>query len=139
MDEAEAREAAAMIETAKAQYEALARQQEIVRLTIDEHSRAKDTIARVASGTPGDEILVPVGAESFIHARISEEKNAVVGVGAGISFQRSPEEAQKILAVRIDELNRAAHKIAERIEQTELTVQQLSEKIQEYYSQSETQ
>jgi prefoldin alpha subunit len=139
MNEAEAREAAAMIETAKAQYEALARQQEIIRLTIDEHSRANDTIAQIASGTPGDEILVPIGAESFVHARISEKKSAVIGVGAGVSFQRSPEEAQKLLAARIDELNRATHKIAERIEQAEQTVQQLSEKIQEYYSQSDAQ
>lgn len=139
MDENEAREAAAMIETAKAQYEALMRQREIIGLTIDEHARAKDTISRVATGNPGDEILVPVGAEAFIHARISEDKNAVIGVGANVSFQRSPEEAEKLLSARIDELNRALHKITERAEQTEMTVQQLSEKIQTYYSQSESQ
>ncbi|HUU06839.1 MAG TPA: prefoldin subunit alpha [Thermoplasmata archaeon] len=139
MDEAEARESAAMIESAKAQYEALMRQQEIIRLTVDEHSRARDTISMVASGKPGDDILVPIGAESFIHARISEEKSAIVGVGADVSFQRPPEEAQKLLGARIDELNRAAHKIGERIEQTELTVQQLSEKLQEHYSRSEPQ
>ena len=139
MDESEAREAAAMIETAKAQYEALVRQQEIIRLTIEEHSRAKDTIARMASGAPGDEILVPIGADSFVHARISDEKTAVVGIGSGVSFQRSPEEADKMLSARIDELNRALRKIAERAEQTEMTVQQLSEKIQEYYSQSGSQ
>jgi prefoldin alpha subunit len=139
MDEAEAREAAAMIETAKAQYEALARQQEIIRLTIDEHSRAKETISRVAAGTPGDDILVPVGADAFVHARVSEEKSAIIGVGASVSFQRSPEDAEKMLAARIDELNRALRKIAERAEQTELTIQQFSDKIQEYYSQSNSQ
>ncbi|HIH00641.1 TPA: prefoldin subunit alpha [Thermoplasmata archaeon] len=139
MDETEAREAAAMIETAKAQYEALVRQQEIISLTIDEHSRAKDTITRMGAGAPGDEILVPVGADSFVHARVSEEKSAVIGVGSGVSFQRSPEEAEKMLAARIDELSRALRKIAERAEQTEMTIQQLSEKIQEYYSQSGSQ
>jgi prefoldin alpha subunit len=139
MDESEARDAAAMIETAKAQYEALMRQQEIIRLTIDEHSRAKDTISRMAAGAPGDEILVPVGADSFVHARVSDEKSAIIGVGSSVSFQRSPEDAEKMLAARIDELNRALRKIAERTEQTELTIQQLSEKIQEYYSQSGSQ
>ena len=139
MDEAEAREAAAMIETAKAQYEALVRQQEIIRLTIDEHSRARDTVARMAAGAPGDEILVPIGADSFVHARVSDNKSAVIGAGSGVSFQRSPEEAEKTLAARIDELNRALHKIVERAEQTEMTIQQLSEKIQEYYSQSGSQ
>ncbi len=139
MDENEAREAAAMIEAAKAQYEALMRQREIIGLTIDEHSRAKDTISRIAAGRPGDEILVPVGAESFVHARISENKNAVISVGANVSFQRTSEEADKLLTERIDELNRALHKVTERAEQTEITVQQLSEKIQKFYSQSEQQ
>ena len=139
MDEAEARDAAAMIETAKAQYEALMRQQEIIRLTLDEHKRAKETISRVAAGRPGDDLLVPVGAEAFIHAKVSEDKNAIIGVGASVSFQRTPEEAEKLLASRMDELNRALHKINERVEQTEMTVQQLSEKIQEYYSKSESQ
>ena len=136
MDENEAREAAAMIEAAKAQLEALARQQEIIRLTVDEHRRAKDTINRIATGDPGEDILVPIGADSFVHAKISDNKNAVVGIGAGVSFQRSPEQAVGALDARIDELNRASRKVADRIEQTEHSVQQLSEKIQQFYSQS---
>ena len=138
MDENEVREAAAMMETAKAQLEALARQQEIIRLTMDEHSRAKDTIERLAAGEVGEDVLVPIGADSFIHARISDNRNAVVGVGADVSFQRSPEEAAKTLDARTDELNRAMRKIGERIEQTELTIQQLSERIQQHYAQSES-
>lgn len=136
MDENEVRETAAMIETAKAQLEALARQQEIIRLTVDEHSRAKDTIDKIAAGEPGEDVLVPIGADSFIHAKISDNKNAVVGIGASVSFQHTPEEAGKVLDARVDELNRALRKIADRAEQTELSVQQLSEKIQQFYAQS---
>ena len=138
MDENEVREAAAMIETAKAQLEALARQQEIIRLTTDEHKRAKDTIDRVAAGEPGEEVLVPIGADSFIHARISDNRNAIVSVGASLSFQRTPEEAAGILDARIDELNRALRKVGDRMEQTEASVQQLSEQIQQFYAQSGT-
>ena len=138
MDENEVREAAAMVETAKAQLEALARQQEIIRLTMDEHSRAKDTIERLAAGEAGEDVLVPIGADSFIHAKISDNRNAVVGMGAGVSFQRTPEEAAKTLDARIDELNRALRKIGERVEQTELTIQQLSEKIQQFYATSDS-
>ena len=138
MDENEAREAAAMIETAKAQLEALARQQEIIRLTMDEHSRAKDTITKLAAGKEGEDVLVPIGADSFIHAKISDNRNAVIGMGAGVSFQQSPEEAAKAIDARVDELNRALRKIGERVEQTDLTIQQLSEKIQQFYVQPES-
>ncbi|UCE80497.1 MAG: prefoldin subunit alpha [Methanobacteriota archaeon] len=136
MDENEVREAVAMIETAKAQLEALRRQQEIIRLTVDEHSRARDTIDRIAAGDPGEDVLVPIGADSFIHAKISDNRNAVVGIGASVSFQRTPEEADEILDARIDELNRASRKIEDRAAQTEHSIQQLTEKIQHFYAQS---
>ncbi|HUV61602.1 MAG TPA: prefoldin subunit alpha [Thermoplasmata archaeon] len=137
MDENEAREAAAMVETARAQLEALARQQEIIRLTIDEHSRAKDTITMISAGAAGEDVLVPIGADSFVHAKISDNKNAVIGIGANVSFQHAPEEAAKLLDARIDELNRAFNKIADRMEQTEQSAVQLSEKVQRFYAQSE--
>ncbi|MDH3364614.1 MAG: prefoldin subunit alpha [Thermoplasmata archaeon] len=137
MDENEAREAAAMIETARAQLEALARQQEIIKLTIDEHNRAKDTIGRISAGEPGEDVLVPIGADSFVHAKISDNKNAVIGIGASVSFQHTPEKAAKVIDARMDELNRAFKKITERMEQTEQSVAQLSEKIQRFYAQSE--
>jgi prefoldin alpha subunit len=137
MDENEAREAAAMVETARAQLEALARQQEIIRLTIDEHSRARDTITMMSSGAAGEDVLVPIGADSFVHAKISDNKNAVIGIGANVSFQHAPEEAAKLMDARIDELNRAFHKISDRMEQTEQSAAQLSEKVQRFYAQSE--
>ena len=136
MNEDEAREAVAMLETGKAQLEAFARQQEIIRLTIDEHRRAKETIERFAEGSPGEDVLIPIGADSLVHAKISENKNAIVGIGAGVSFERSSDEAGKIIDVRIDDLNRALQRVTERIEQTELSMQKLSEEVQRFYSQA---
>ncbi|UCE92014.1 MAG: prefoldin subunit alpha [Methanobacteriota archaeon] len=136
MNEDETREAVAMLETAKAQLEALMRQQEILRLTLDEHKRAKETMERFASGTPGEDILVPIGADSMVHATISENRNAVISIGAGVSFERPSEEAGKMIDLRIDDLNRALQRVVERVEQTELSMQQLSDEIQKAYSQT---
>jgi prefoldin alpha subunit len=136
MNEDEARETAALLENAKAQLEALGRQQEIIRLTIGEHKRARDTVAKMADAEPGEEVLIPVGAEVFVYARVSENKNAVLPAGADVSFQRDPEEARKALDDRMDELNRAMNKVSERAAQTEAAMQQLSEKLQQFYSQA---
>ena len=89
----------------------------------------------MAAGDPGDDVLVPIGADSFIHAKVSDNKAAVVGVGANVSFERTAEEAGKMLDARIDELRRAMHKIGERMEQTESSIQQISDKIQAFYMQ----
>lgn len=125
------REDYSMLETAKAQLDALIKQQQLIQLAIEEHVRARETIKSVAKGAPGDELLIPLGADSYIHAKVSNNRDAVVGVGSGVSIKRSPEDTEKILDGKIDDLSRAFKTVGERAAQTEALVQDLSEKVQE--------
>lgn len=124
------RENYALLENAKAQLEALMRQQQLIQLAVDEHVRARETIKSISKGTAGDEILIPLGADSYIHARISENRDAVVGVGSGVSLRKTADEAEKILDSKIDDLSRAFKTVTERASQTEAMIQDLSEKVQ---------
>ena len=119
-----------MLETAKAQLEGLSKQQQLIQLAVEEHFRARETVKSLAKGTPGDEVLVPIGADSFIHARISDDRNAILGIGSGVTVKRDPEEAEKFLDEKIDELSRAFKSIVDRAAQTEALIQELSEKVQ---------
>jgi prefoldin alpha subunit len=130
VDERQLRDDYATLEAAKAQLEGLARQQQLIQLAIDEHVRARETIKSLAKGETGDDILVPIGADSYIHARISDNKHAIVGVGSSVSILRSPEDAEKILDSRIDDLSRAFKSLTDRAAQTEMMIQELSEKVQ---------
>ena len=131
--EQQVRESYMMLESAKAQLEGLAKQQELIQLAVEEHVRARETIKEIAKGAADDEVLVPLGADSYIHARISDNKDAIVGVGSGISIRRSPEEAEKILDTKIDDLSRAFKSITDKAAQTEAMIQELSEKVQAQY------
>ena len=131
--EQQVRDTYMMLESAKAQVEGLARQQELIQLAVEEHVRARETIKQIAKGVADDEILVPLGADSYIHARISNNKDAIVGVGSGVSIRRSPEEAEKILDSKIDDLSRAFKSIADKVAQTEALIQELTEKVQSQY------
>ncbi|MCJ7463783.1 MAG: prefoldin subunit alpha [Thermoplasmata archaeon] len=131
--EQQVRESYMMLESAKAQLEGLAKQQELIQLAVEEHVRARETIKEIAKGAADDEVLVPLGADSYIHAKISDNKDAIVGVGAGISIRRSPEEAEKILDTKIDDLSRAFKSITDKAAKTEAMVQELSEKVQAQY------
>lgn len=124
-----------MLETAKAQLEGLAKQQQLIQMAVEEHVRARETIKQMAAGTPGDEILVPLGADSYIHAKISDSRDAVVGVGSGVSTRKTPEEAEKILDSKIDELSRAFKAVTEKAARTEAMIQELTEKVQAQYDQ----
>jgi prefoldin alpha subunit len=83
-----------LLETAKAQLEGLMKQQELIQLAVDEHVRARETVRQIMKSAPGEEILVPLGADSYIHAKVSDNKDAVVGIGSGVSLRKSPEEAE---------------------------------------------
>ena len=137
-DENTLRESLMQLETTKAQLEALVKQQEIIQVAIEEHVKAKETAKNLASHTPGGEVMVPVGADSYIFAKASENKDVVVGVGSGVSIQRSAEEAGKILDSRIEELSQTFKKVAERIAQADAAIQQLSAQIEEQYGEMQT-
>jgi prefoldin alpha subunit len=132
-DEGKFREDYALLETAKNQLEALAKQQQLIQMAIEEHVRARETVKSLAKGSPGDEILIPVGADSYVHARISDNRDAVVGVGSSTSIRRSPEEAEKILDSKIDDLSRAFKTVVDRAAQTEAYIQEISDKVQQQY------
>ncbi len=130
VDEGQLREDYATLEAAKAQLEGLAKQQQLIQLAVEEHVRARETIKQMNSKGPGEEMLVPIGADSYIYARISDDRGAVVGVGTGVSIKRTPEEAEKILDSKIDDLSRAFKSITDRAAQAEAAIQELSQKVQ---------
>jgi prefoldin alpha subunit len=133
VSERQFREDYAMLESAKSQLDALGKQQQLIQLAVEEHVRARETIKALTKGNPGDDVLIPIGADSYIHAKISDNRNAVVGVGASTSIRRTPEEAEKILDEKLDELSRAFKAVSDRAVKLEEMVQGLSEKIQEQY------
>jgi len=129
--EQELRDNYVMMETAKAQLEGLAKQQELIQLAVEEHVRARETIKQMAKGDPGDEILVPLGADSYIHAKISDNTDTIVGAGSGMSIKRKPDEAEKILDSKIDDLSRAFKSISDKAAETEALVQELTQRVQD--------
>ena len=124
------RESYVMLDTAKAQLDGLVKQQQLIQLAVDEHVRARETIKDLAKGEIGDDILIPLGADSYIHARISDRRDAIVGVGAGVSIRRTPGDAQRILDEKIDELSRAFKAVTDRASQTEAMIQELTDRVQ---------
>lgn len=133
VDEQKLQQDYVMLENAKAQLEGLLRQQQLIQLAVDEHVRARETLKALAKGAPGDEVLMPLGADSYIPARISENGNAIIGMGAGVSIQKTKDEAERFLDSKIDELSRAFKSVTERAQQMESAIQELTERMQSQY------
>ncbi len=133
MNEQEIRQALATLEMYKAQAESLAEQQQIVSFSLEEYSRARDTLGKWKDAAEGAEILVPLGGNSFVFAKVADNKKALVGIGSGVTVERSLEEAIKTLETRINELTQASKKLTESLTMLEARSSQLSQLVQVEY------
>jgi prefoldin alpha subunit len=131
--------AVAEYEVLRAELEALARQDELLRLSIEEHMRAKETMVRYQKGGKGAEILVPIGANSFLFAEVRDPDKALVGVGSDLSVEDTMENAIKRLERIIEELAAAAEGTAKKIAETSEKISEKSAIVRELYGRAQSQ
>ncbi len=117
--------------------ESLNEQSEMLRLSLEEHMRAKETMTRFQKGGKGAEILVPVGANSFLFARIEDPDKAIVGIGSDITVEESMEVAVKRLETRIEDIEKALQGLAGRMVETSRKVEEKSELVKDLYGKTQ--
>ena len=65
----------------------------------------------------GSEILVPIGASSYVRAKLGLIDKVIVGVGAGVSVEKSVDEAKEIVKQRLEELQKTRVSIQQQFSQ----------------------
>lgn len=133
MNDDEIRQALATLDLYRAQAETLAEQQQIVQLSLEEYSRAKETLSKWKDAPVGSEILVPVGGNSFVFAKVGSSDKALVGVGSGLTVERPVEEALKTMEARLTEMTDGMKKIVDGRMAVESRAQQLTQLVQAEY------
>ena len=133
MGEEEFREAVTQLELHRAQLEALKRQSEILTIALEEHLRARETMSRYSESSKDDEILVPIGANSFLFAKIADTKKVIVGVGSELAIEDTIENGIKRMDKRIEELRAADTRLAKRMTDLDQKVRECAETVQREY------
>lgn len=87
-------------------------------------SYANMTLESVEQEKENAEMLVPIGGSSYISVKLADANKVVVGLGAGVSVEKTLPEAKVIVKERIEELEKTRvqaqqqlNQIAERINQ----------------------
>ena len=91
--------------------------------------RAAGSVLDNLAGREGAEILVPIGAGSFIWARLSRADKVLVSVGADISMEVSAEKAKEIIGERLGEAERALQDYMARLAEVERALRACRERI----------
>jgi prefoldin alpha subunit len=53
------------------------------------------------------ELLVPIGGTSYVKAKLDNPDKIIVGIGAGVSVEKSRQEAKGVIKNRLEELEKA--------------------------------
>ena len=135
----ELRQMLALMESYKNRTEALSRQVNVLRSTLDEVNMANESIKALLAANEGDEIMVPIGASSFMTVKVASNKNIVVGIGSNISVEKSPEDASQYMEANAAELTEALKKTVDALNEVQKALSTVSEAVQiEYMNRQQT-
>lgn len=81
-----------------------------------------ETLKALKELKPDAEVLVPIGSDSYIPARLPPLERVIIGLGAEVSAERRVEEATRMLEQRLSEVSQA-------MEQTRAELEKLGERI----------
>ncbi len=131
--ETELRRGLAVLDQYREQLESLAQQQEIVRVSLEEHMRARETLVRYQEAGKGAEVLVPVGANAFLVAEVKDPAKAFVGIGSElIVFDDIPKQLERLDA-RIKSISEAVAAIGQRLAELQQRAENQSASVQSLY------
>jgi len=133
MKEQELRQALGAMEVYKAQLEGIGEQQQLIQMSIEELTRAKVTLTDFIKSEVGDDVLIPVGSASFVKAKVSDNKNALIGVGTGITMEKPIEDAMMLIEKRLQEMLDAGKKLHESRQIIEMKAAQLNQVLEAEY------
>jgi len=68
---------------------------------------ANMTLQSLEKEKENSELLVPIGGTSYIRAKLDNPDNIIVGIGAGVSVEKTRQEAKDIIKKRLEDLEKA--------------------------------
>ncbi|MEJ5328102.1 MAG: prefoldin subunit alpha [Candidatus Bathyarchaeia archaeon] len=94
-------------------------QQRISMITaaMTELSYANMTLESVEKEKEDTELLVPIGGGSYLKAKLAAPDKVVVGIGAGVSVEKTLQEAKAVVKERIEELEKTLNSVQQQFAQ----------------------
>lgn len=134
MDDNELRQALALMDAYKDRVEALTRQVQVLRMSLDEVSMALEAVKAFKDAKEGDEIMVPVGASCYIPVKVTGNRTVITGIGSGISIQKTSDESVDYLDKSSAEIAEALKKSIETLNESQQNLTAVSEAVQQEYA-----
>ena len=86
--------------------DALQQRISMVNAAISDLNFANMTLDGIEKEKENAELLVPIGGGSYIKVKLADSNKIIVGLGAGVSVEKTLQEAKTVLKERLDELEK---------------------------------
>jgi prefoldin alpha subunit len=110
----------------------------MINAAITDLSYANLTLESMEKEKENAELLVPIGGSSYIKVKLASSDTVIVGMGAGVSVEKTLPEAKAIVKERLDELERTMNsaqqqfaQVAQRINAGRSQLQSLLAKVRQ--------
>jgi len=130
--EEEVRRLLAAYQQYQAQADGIMRQLNLTQVAAEGLERASIAVEALDKSEAGQEMLVPIGSGSFIHATLASKEKVILNVGAGVSIEKTPAEAREILKVRKAEVQEGSRKLSEVLARIDQEMQKIQAVMQQF-------
>ena len=97
--------------------EALQSRANMINAVTTDLSYARMTLEGLEKESEKSELLVPIGGTSYVRARLENPNKIIVGMGAGVSVEKTREEAKEIIKKRLEDLEKTRASIQQQFTQ----------------------
>ncbi len=110
--------------------EALQSRMNMINSAVADLTYAQMTLGGLEKENEKSELLVPIGGTSYIRAKLDNPDKIIVGMGAGVSVEKTRQEAKEIIKKRQQDLNKAKTSVQQQFAQVAEKINQDRERIE---------
>ena len=125
------------VDTYKQQLESISKQGKLIENAISETETTNQVLDTLKTTKKGAEMLMPIGAGSYITVSLKDNEKVLVGAGGAFSVEKDIEEAKTTLEKRRKDMENAIEKISKQAMELSQVINQLNAKAEEMIRQAQ--
>lgn len=133
--EEELRKVSVQIRVLEQTAESLQSRINMVSAIITDLTYASLTLENLEKEQENAELLVPIGGSSYINAKLESKDKIIVGIGAGVSVEKTLPETKEIVKKRLEDLERTRMSLQRQLSQVADRINENRENFQDLAAQ----
>ncbi len=97
--------------------ETLQARMNMINAVITDLTYANMTLEGLENQKENAELLIPIGGNSYIKARLENPDKVTVGIGAGVSVEKTLQEAKDIIKKRLEDMEKSRASLQQQFSQ----------------------